>query len=140
MNDRGDEERQGSKKKPAQGKKLRDDPNFRAFMAEFERQHAQGFTTHPKIDKLKLILIDHFGKKIPEEEGEDDTKVMVFSSFRGVVDEIVEELNKDRPLIRAARFIGQGTDKQGNKGLAQKEQLAVRVYTGRKCYWLTFKK
>ncbi|KAF9480455.1 P-loop containing nucleoside triphosphate hydrolase protein [Pholiota conissans] len=123
MNDKVDEDAQGTKKKFG-GKKLRDDPNFCAFMAEFERQHAQGFSAHPKVEMLKTILIQHFGSRVPD-EGEDDTRVMVFSSFRGVVDEIVEELNKDRPLIRASRFIGQGADKQGNKGQAQKEQLEV---------------
>ena len=34
-------------------------------------------------------------------------------------------LNEERPLIRATRFIGQGTDKQGKRGFAQKEQLDV---------------
>jgi len=92
-------------------------------------QRSGGFKPHPKIEKLKTILIQHFGSKISDEGGEDndDTKVMVFSSYRGVVDEIVQELDKERPLIRAARFIGQGVDKQGNKGLAQKDQLEVRV-------------
>ena len=43
------------------------------------------------------------------------------------VEEIVDLLNKDSPIIRAKPFIGQGTDKQGRKGYAQKEQLEACV-------------
>lgn len=97
-------------------------------MFELETQRNRGFGTHPKVEKLKELLIQHFGAKLGEETGDgnvDDTRVMVFSSYRAVVDEIVEELSRDRPLIRAARFIGQCVDKQGNKGLPQREQLEV---------------
>lgn len=96
-------------------------------MQELQAQRARGWGSHPKIEKLKEILINHFGSKLPDEPGgeEDNTRVMVFSSFRGVVEDLVEALDKDRPLIRAARFIGQGTDKQGKKGMSQKEQLEV---------------
>ena len=109
-------------------KNLRDDPHFRTLMLELESQRSQGFSTHPKVEKLKQLLIQHFGSKLGDETEDgsvDDTRVMVFSSYRSVVDEIVEELSRERPLIRASRFIGQGTDKQGNKGLPQKEQLEV---------------
>ena len=97
-------------------------------MLELENQRSRGFSTHPKVEKLKQLLIQHFGSKLGDETEDgsaDDTRVMVFSSYRTVVDEIVEELSRERPLIRASRFIGQGTDKQGKKGLAQKEQLEV---------------
>ena len=120
-----DDDGEGKNKK---SKSLRDDPHFKTLMLELETQRNRGFRTHPKVEKLKEILIQHFGSKIGDETedgGVDDTKVMVFSSYRAVVDEIVEELSKDRPLIRASRFIGQGVDKQGNKGLQQKEQLEV---------------
>ncbi|PPQ76176.1 hypothetical protein CVT26_009353 [Gymnopilus dilepis] len=117
----------GGKKKKKGGKNFTDDPNFRALMQELQAQRARGWGSHPKIEKLKEILINHFGSKLPDEPGgeEDNTRVMVFSSFRGVVEDLVEALDKDRPLIRAARFIGQGTDKQGKKGMSQKEQLEV---------------
>ncbi|KDR84769.1 hypothetical protein GALMADRAFT_217833 [Galerina marginata CBS 339.88] len=126
-NDKPDEDAEGGKRKNTASKRLKDDPNFRALMQELNMQHARGWAVHPKVEKLKSILINHFGSKLADEPGGevDDTKIMVFSSYRGVVDEIVTELDKERPLIRAARFIGQGTDKQGKKGLAQKEQLEV---------------
>ena len=97
-------------------------------MLELETQRSRGFSTHPKVEKLKQLLIQHFGSKLGDETedgGVDDTRVMVFSSYRTVVDEIVEELSREQPLIRASRFIGQGVDKQGNRGLQQKEQLEV---------------
>ncbi|CAA7264708.1 unnamed protein product [Cyclocybe aegerita] len=116
--------------KKSKGKKLKDDPNFRILMTELESQRARGFDIHPKVEKLKTILIQHFGSRLAEKDGEgkdniDESRIMVFSSYRAVVDEIVEELDKERPLIRATRFIGQGADKQGKKGLAQKQQLEV---------------
>lgn len=92
-------------------------------MQELELQKAVGFALHPKMEELLNILVQCFGQL---EEG-DETRVMVFSSYRAVVDRIVEELSKHEPLLRATRFIGQGTDKQGNKGLAQKEQQEVSV-------------
>jgi len=109
--------------KKKEKKKLKDDPNFRILMQELEMQRAVGFSLHPKMEKMIDILVQHFGKS---DAASDDTRVMVFSSFRPVVDRLVEELNKHKPLLRPARFIGQGTDKNGNKGLSQKEQLQVR--------------
>ena len=50
---------------------------------------------------------------------------MVFVTYRECLDEIVERLNTEQPLVRATRFVGQGADRQGKKGFAQKEQLEV---------------
>ena len=125
---RNKEDDDGEGKKDKKSKSLRDDPHFKTLMLELETQRNRGFNTHPKVEKLREILIQHFGSKISDETEDgsiDDTRVMVFSSYRAVVDEIVEELSRDRPLIRASRFIGQGIDKQGNKGLPQKEQAEV---------------
>lgn len=123
-----DDDGESGKKKDNKSKNLREDPLFKILMLELETQRNRGFATHPKVEKLKELLIQHFGSKMADETEDgtvDDTRVMVFSSYRAVVDEIVEELSRDRPLIRAARFIGQGIDKQGNKGLPQREQLEV---------------
>jgi ATP-dependent DNA helicase MPH1 len=54
---------------------------------------------------------------------------MVFVTFREAVDEIVDFLNQESPLLRVAKFIGQGIDRKGNKGLAQREQLEVSIYS-----------
>lgn len=118
----------GAAKQNNSSKRFKNDPGYVALMKEVEAQRQAGWGVHPKIEKLKTILIQHFGSKLaddPEDGNQDTSKVMVFSSYRGVVQELVKELNKDSPLIRATEFIGQGTDKQGKKGLQQKEQLEV---------------
>jgi len=120
-NDQEGEGGDDQNKQKQKGKKLKDDPNFRILMQELEKQKAKGFELHPKMEELSNILIQHFGR---QDEAED-TRVMVFSSYRAVVDRIVEELDKHRPLLRPTRFIGQATDKHGRKGLGQKEQHEV---------------
>ena len=89
-----------------------------------------GGAPHPKMEKLKDILIAYFGARMqdPNPDGgatADPTCVIVFSSFRAAVEEIVKELAGHAPLIRAAAFVGQATDKKGRKGLTQKEQHRV---------------
>ncbi|KAF9821870.1 hypothetical protein IEO21_00300 [Rhodonia placenta] len=116
--------------------KLQKDPAFAALIKEVEDQKNRGFSLHPKMEKLRVLLVQHFAKHmLDKEEVQGDaahvaqiaesSRVMVFVSFRECVDEVVEVLNKENPLIRATRFIGQGTDKQGRKGIAQREQLEV---------------
>ncbi|KAG6902797.1 hypothetical protein C0995_011284 [Termitomyces sp. Mi166 len=125
----GDEETmvgQGKAAAALRKKGLREDPMFQAVLRELNDQKARDFSVHPKMDRLKTLIIEHFAQQLDEDEAtHDETRVMVFVTFREAVDEIVNALNFDRPLIRAHKFIGQGTDKQGKKGLAQKEQLEV---------------
>jgi ATP-dependent DNA helicase MPH1 len=113
----------------SRSKKLRSDPMFQSIMKELEDQRSGGFSVHPKMDLLKILVVQHFAESLADEADEqrtsEGTRAMVFVTFREAVDEIVEALNFERPLIRASKFIGQGTDKQGKKGLAQKEQLEV---------------
>jgi ATP-dependent DNA helicase MPH1 len=124
----------GDEKKNSKAAGFRANPNFQALMKELEVQQARGFSIHPKMDMLKTLVVQYFGQRMGEGDGgEDDggeaTRVMVFVTFRAAVEEIVEVLNAEKPLIRATKFIGQGTDKQGKKGFAQKEQLEVRIIT-----------
>ena len=131
--DKDDEENAGQGKATAssKSKKLRDDPLFQAIMRELEHQRSRGFSVHPKMDLLKTFIIQHFAENLADERvderNNDETRAMVFVTFREAVDEIVEALNSESPLVRASKFIGQGTDKQGRKGLAQKEQLEVVI-------------
>jgi ATP-dependent DNA helicase MPH1 len=107
---------------------------FQALVKEMKLQrNTVGFAMHPKIEKLKALAIEHFVNAEPEpgaasssSSGPTATRMMVFSSFRDCVDEMVDVLNQHRPLLRAAPFVGQSTDKSGKKGLSQKEQIAVR--------------
>ena len=118
----------------AQADRFGKDPKLQAILTEMEKQMARpgGFSMHPKMDKLKTLLIEHFAQKGLDNESnaagdlDSDSRVMVFTSFRQTVDLIVEMLAKEKPLIRAVPFIGQGTDKNGKKGYGQKEQLEVR--------------
>lgn len=81
------------------------------------------FEGHPKMVKLRELIIEHFEKS--KIEGTlDETRIMVFCSFREVVDEIVERLNRCEG-IRATRLVGQGQDTKGKKGLGQKQQNEV---------------
>lgn len=91
----------------------------------FAKQEAQkpDFIGHPKMDHLVSILLNHFGSL---SEGEV-SKVMVFSSFRSSVMDICKVLDRHRPMIRSTIFVGQATDKQGTKGLNQREQQEVAV-------------
>ncbi|KAF8078356.1 hypothetical protein FPV67DRAFT_1465011 [Lyophyllum atratum] len=124
-----DEDTPGPGKAAATSRKkaLCGDPLFQAVLRELDSLRGEGFPVHPKMDLLKTLVIQHFAQQLGdgEEGAPNETRVMVFVTFREAVDEIVEALNFERPLIRAHKFIGQGTDKQGKKGLAQKEQLDV---------------
>ena len=114
-------------KKAAPKKKINridNDPLVKHLMGEFERQKAGrngNLPPHPKLDKLLSLCLDHFSG-----ENADQTRVMVFSTFRTCVEEMVEVLNQFSPTLRATRFVGQGTDTKGQKGMSQKEQLEVR--------------
>lgn len=123
----------GSSDKPSGLKK---DSAFQALMDELRLQKSRGFAVHPKLEKLKTLVVNHFGQRLhvdddsdAEVRSDEGTRAMVFVTFRDAVDEIVAFLNQESPLLRATKFIGQGIDKKGNKGLAQREQLDVSFYT-----------
>ena len=108
----------------------RNDPNFKALLAEMEGQRSRGFAMHPKMEVLRDLLIDYFGQRMPDDVNDEDvgaSNAMIFCNSRGVVEEIAEMLGGHRPLIRASSFIGQGLDTQGKKGMAQRVQLEVRL-------------
>ncbi|OAX39009.1 P-loop containing nucleoside triphosphate hydrolase protein [Rhizopogon vinicolor AM-OR11-026] len=112
------------KKKNSTTSSLRKDKNFMAVLSELEVQKVRpgGYGMHPKMETLKMLLLQYFGARMGDGE---ETRAMVFVTYRDCVDEIVHMLNEESPLLKATRFIGQGTDKQGRKGIAQKEQLEV---------------
>ncbi|ORX40857.1 hypothetical protein BD324DRAFT_644144 [Kockovaella imperatae] len=81
---------------------------------------------HPKMVKTLELLIHHFTEAQEDEEVhgvKNDTRAMVFCSFRECVMEIVEMLNDHPGLLRATKFVGQSQGKQeADKGFNQKEQ------------------
>ncbi|KAL3938675.1 MAG: hypothetical protein SGBAC_006466, partial [Bacillariaceae sp.] len=84
---------------------------------------------NPKLQKLVVLLNEHFARA---KAAEKSSRAIVFSQFRDSVSEIVEQLKKFRPLVRARHFVGQ----QGSKppvgdvdnrlgGMKQSEQQQV---------------
>jgi ERCC4-related helicase len=94
------------------------DPEFnRIFRYTAEMIATPGFSSHPKIDRLVSIVVEHFSKDV-------DTRVMIFSQYRESVDEIAECLRACGPGVRPMSFVGQSDGKK-SKGLTQKEQLKI---------------
>ena len=137
MQELASEKHDDGRKHDEKAQKLRSNPKFRALMDEIELQYSRGFSLHPKMEKLKGLLIQHFGERMDDQEKEE-TRAMVFVTYRECVDEIVDMLDAEKPLIRATRFVGQGTDKQGRKGYGQKEQLEVKQQIFHRAQQLTF--
>ncbi|SPO24965.1 related to MPH1 - Member of the DEAH family of helicases [Ustilago trichophora] len=126
---------------------------FADIVRELEMmQDNKGRILHPKMIKLRNVLIEHFDRCKAEEvhnaeayaeSGHDvfgntpnsgelanfkgssqaDTRVMVFCSFRECVDEIVSYLNDSG--FKATEFVGQSKAKNGKKGMSQKDQERV---------------
>lgn len=126
-------------KKDEKNVKLLHNPDYIKLMQECERQQDLGFAPHPKMKALVEIIMDHFNapqsnSDTPVEDNSanfvtqtSDSKIMIFVAFREVLDEVMKVLDQYKPLLRAVRFVGQGTDKKGVKGLAQAKQIEVRT-------------
>ncbi|KAG8902061.1 3'-5' DNA helicase [Tulasnella sp. 403] len=114
----------GSNGKKPPPKKRDTDPAIKAVLKEFDdilSERNGKMPSHPKMDKLLGITLDYFGGG----DGDGTTRAMVFCTFRECVEEIVQVLNGHGPILRAAPFVGQGTDKGGKKGLTQKQQIEL---------------
>jgi ERCC4-related helicase len=109
-------------------KTLTGSPAFRDVLKECGNlQATPGYVGHPKMEKLRSMCIQHFmdaEEDLDEEGNKRETRVMVFCNYRAVVEEIVDCLNQQRPIIRATSFVGQGAAK-GVKGINQKDQIEV---------------
>ncbi|XP_048129924.1 DEAD-box ATP-dependent RNA helicase FANCM isoform X2 [Rhodamnia argentea] len=74
---------------------------------------------NPKISKMLEVLIDHFKKNDPQQ-----SRVIIFSNFRGSVRDIMDALSNIGDIVKAAQFVGQSSGKS-LKGQSQKVQQAV---------------
>ncbi|KZV64973.1 P-loop containing nucleoside triphosphate hydrolase protein [Peniophora sp. CONT] len=98
---------------------------------EVLHQQEQGSVIHPKMIATKQILLEHFSQHAEEnraqntDSGQNRTSAIVFTNNRAAVLEIVDFISQESPLIRPAAFVGQGTDKNGRKGLAQHQQIDI---------------
>ncbi|WRT70898.1 uncharacterized protein IL334_007897 [Kwoniella shivajii] len=81
---------------------------------------------HPKMQTTLELLLAHFTQAEEEETTlgqRNDTRAMVFCSYRECVLDIVEMLNQHSGLLKATKFVGQSQGKQeADKGFNQKEQ------------------
>ncbi|CAJ1940603.1 unnamed protein product [Cylindrotheca closterium] len=84
---------------------------------------------NPKLQKLAELLNEHFSRA---KAAEKSSRAIVFSQFRDSVSEIVEQLKKYHPLVRARHFVGQQSSKRSvgdvdNRlgGMKQSEQQQV---------------
>ncbi|XP_012579872.1 PREDICTED: Fanconi anemia group M protein isoform X2 [Condylura cristata] len=85
------------------------------------------FYSHPKLKKLEEVVVEHFKSWNAQHNCEkkcDETRVMIFSSFRDSVQEIAEMLLQHQPIIKVMTFVGHASGKS-MKGFTQKEQLEV---------------
>ncbi len=74
---------------------------------------------HPKFYVLEKLLLQEF-KNNPE------SRVLVFVKLRDSVKNIVTKLkNANTDIIRPSRFVGQSTKSKDDKGMSQKNQLAI---------------
>ncbi|OVA08698.1 Helicase [Macleaya cordata] len=74
---------------------------------------------NPKLSKMIEILIDHFERNDPK-----NSRVIIFSNFRGSVRDIMDSLSNIGEFVKATEFIGQSSGK-ALKGQTQKAQQAV---------------
>ncbi|CAH9136790.1 unnamed protein product [Cuscuta epithymum] len=75
--------------------------------------------SNPKLSKMLEILIDHFKMNDPQ-----NSRVIIFSNFRGSVRDIMDAITNIGPSIKATEFVGQNSGKT-LKGQSQKVQQAV---------------
>lgn len=75
---------------------------------------------HPKLHVVKDLLLKHFKSN----EGQKDTRAIIFTKYRESVIDIVQTLKVFEPVIKACPFVGQGTSggKTGS-GMKQREQI-----------------
>ncbi|KAL4692852.1 hypothetical protein H8959_016662 [Pygathrix nigripes] len=99
----------------------------RAYFPKKRDKNKKFVYSHPKLKKLEEVVIEHFKSWNAENTSEkkrDETRVMIFSSFRDSVQEIAEMLSQHQPIIRVMTFVGHASGKS-TKGFTQKEQLEV---------------
>lgn len=110
-------------------RKMLQDPNFISLIDECEKQVALD-PPHPKMEALLSILLSHFANAERSDNNEESdsatkSKVMVFVQYRQGVDEVLRHIKPHQEMLKASRFVGQSSDKKGEKGMSQKEQIEV---------------
>ncbi|KAI0160379.1 type III restriction enzyme [Xylariaceae sp. FL1272] len=102
-----------------------EDKSFQDMMTKIERWlKRDDFVGHPKLVCLSDTILNHFMDAGEGREGSatSNTRIIVFSKYRDSAEEIVRVLNKHKPLVRAAVFVGQADSKR-SAGMSQAEQI-----------------
>ncbi|KAI9482510.1 P-loop containing nucleoside triphosphate hydrolase protein, partial [Zychaea mexicana] len=111
-----------NKNLPKEKAKLLNSFDLKRIIDNLKQQQQQpGFMGHPKLQRLLHIILEH----LTQAESGTSTRIMVFSSFRTSVDEIVKCLSEHEPMVRCSHFVGQAGAKDGKKGLNQREQQDI---------------
>ncbi|KAI1312393.1 hypothetical protein F5Y03DRAFT_235890 [Xylaria venustula] len=101
-----------------------EDASFQDMMTKMERWvRNDNFVGHPKLMHLSNTVLNHFMDAGDGREGavSSNTRIIVFSEYRDSAEEIVRVLN-NKPLVRAAVFVGQADSKRSG-GMKQAEQI-----------------
>ncbi|KAI9314634.1 hypothetical protein BX666DRAFT_1968827 [Dichotomocladium elegans] len=111
---------ESGKRLPKEKNSLLNNTSLKRFIEDIhQRQNQPGFVGHPKMEKMVNIVLQHLS-----DYGED-TRIMIFSTYRSSVDEIVRVLSEHKPMVRCSLFVGQAGRKDGRKGLNQREQQEI---------------
>jgi ERCC4-related helicase len=83
-------------------KKLKKDMND--YIKNKHKTRVNDKVPNPKLKRLEQVLVEHFERK---KSSNQDTRVIVFSQRRLMVDEICQTLRSTSPMIKARHFVGQ---------------------------------
>ena len=119
------------KKKTKAAKSLMWDDNFGRAVKMAQDAERHGWE-HPKLREITKILKKELGEsdgqtklktsRFDDKSDEHSSKIMVFTQYRDTLEMIHQKLEKEG--IKSAKFFGQA-QKDGEKGLTQKEQKAI---------------
>ena len=119
------------KKKTKAAKSLMWDENFSRAVKMAKDAEKHGWE-HPKLREITKILKKELGEsdgqtklktsRFDDKSDENSSKIMVFTQYRDTLEMIHQKLEKEG--IKSAKFFGQA-QKDGEKGLTQKEQKAI---------------
>lgn len=103
---------------------LEGNENYRAILDYInEISRYPTFVSHPKIEILEGILLEHFSSNDAE-----NTRAIVFSHYRESVYEIVSRLGRYAPRLKVMSFVGQAAATsfgKNNMGVTQRQQIEV---------------
>lgn len=73
----------------------------------------------PKMKKLCELVVNFL------QNSSENSKIIVFCSYRNIVKEIARNLTEASPVVKCAEFVGQSSSAAGLRGLNQPKQLKV---------------